>query len=236
MYLKRLTLTYQLTKQIEMSILSLRKEVQRMETEHRKARGIPSLADEAYRRAMMALLEEKPLETITVSSIIARAGYSRAGFYQYYDSKYDLMQRLLEDEADRYTEILCGCVPAGTSMPISEDFSYRITRDTFRNVFGKKALYRFIINSEQEAYGREAFCRLVTERFLDKAEIRRDDSRVDPELENIFYYCQTRLYLSYIAYWSQHGFAPSPEEMARQVTCVIRCGMEKAVLHRHRKR
>lgn len=47
---------------------------------------------ECIRDALLALMKEKPLDKITVTEIIARAGVSRMGFYRNYDSKESVIE------------------------------------------------------------------------------------------------------------------------------------------------
>lgn len=46
------------------------------------------------RNEFFALLQEKPLNKITVTAICERAGINRATFYKYYDNPFDLMHKL----------------------------------------------------------------------------------------------------------------------------------------------
>lgn len=50
-----------------------------------------SLTREYIKTALILLLKEKPFEKITVTSIIERAGVSRAGFYRNYGSKEEVL-------------------------------------------------------------------------------------------------------------------------------------------------
>ena len=57
---------------------------------------------EAFRRALLDILEEQPFEAITVNALCERADYPRATFYNYFDDKYDLLGylwRCLAEEA-----------------------------------------------------------------------------------------------------------------------------------------
>jgi AcrR family transcriptional regulator len=49
------------------------------------------------REALIALIEERGFDAITVGEIASRAMVSRAAFYRYYQDKYDLAERIFED-------------------------------------------------------------------------------------------------------------------------------------------
>ena len=49
------------------------------------------------REALIALIEERSFDTITVGDIAKRAMVSRAAFYRYYQDKYDLVEKIFEE-------------------------------------------------------------------------------------------------------------------------------------------
>ncbi len=49
------------------------------------------------REALIALIEERNFDVITVGEIAERAMVSRAAFYRYYQDKYDLVEKIFED-------------------------------------------------------------------------------------------------------------------------------------------
>jgi AcrR family transcriptional regulator len=49
------------------------------------------------RTALLDLVEERGFETLTVGEIAERAMVSRAGFYRYYQDKYDLVEQLFAE-------------------------------------------------------------------------------------------------------------------------------------------
>ena len=52
---------------------------------------------DCLRNAMLAILDEKPFEKISVTEICERAGVSRITFYTHYGSKYDLVSEYFDD-------------------------------------------------------------------------------------------------------------------------------------------
>src|SRR5690348_4419864 len=49
------------------------------------------------REALIALIEERHFDVITVGEIAERAMVSRAAFYRYYQDKYDLVEKIFEE-------------------------------------------------------------------------------------------------------------------------------------------
>ncbi|QBD79569.1 TetR/AcrR family transcriptional regulator [Ktedonosporobacter rubrisoli] len=52
------------------------------------------------REALIALIEERGFDTLTVGEIAQRAMVSRAAFYRNYQDKYDLVERIFEEALD----------------------------------------------------------------------------------------------------------------------------------------
>lgn len=189
-------------------------------------------ARSAFSQAVLNLLEEKPFQKISASEIIVRSGYSRGSFYKYFENKYDLMRKIIEEEAEYYTGILYGSIGRGETTEVSSDYTYQILLGTFRNVFRKKTLYNFILNREIPDCDAETFCRKVTEIFLNKAQICGKTAPITEGIRTIYYYCNTRLYMSYIRFWAEQNYSVAPEEMAELITVFSREQKEEVLMQR----
>lgn len=191
-----------------------------------------SPAKATFMQATVSILEEKPFHRISVNEIVVRSGYSRGSFYKYFENKYDLLKTIMENEATCFTDILCGNMQRGETTEVSSDYTYQSTLSVFYNVLEKKTLYRLIFQSEIPECNMEKFCHAAAQNFLEKAEIKRKSGPVTQELGNIFYYCNTWLYMSYIKFWAEQDFSITPESMAEQVTAFVDGQKAEVVLHR----
>ncbi len=77
------------------------------------ASGDPRVARtrEALRCAMLALLERKPLQQITIADIVQAAGVGKTTFFRHFTSKEALLDDIAADQIDRLI---------GLTLPISE--------------------------------------------------------------------------------------------------------------------
>lgn len=81
--------------------------------EHKSPRSTPSSlkdarqvrTDLALRSALLALIERKPLEQITVRQIAAEAGVHYATFFRHHPTKEALLDHVAADEIDRLVEL-----------------------------------------------------------------------------------------------------------------------------------
>ena len=62
-----------------------------------------------HRQAIMAavreLLQETPIDELSVSTISLRAGVARSGFYFYFDSKYAVLAQIMAEAAEEFEEL-----------------------------------------------------------------------------------------------------------------------------------
>lgn len=54
---------------------------------------------------MLSLLEERPLNKVTVNSLCETSSYSRSAFYASFYDKYELAQRIVDDEIDALVDM-----------------------------------------------------------------------------------------------------------------------------------
>ena len=68
---------------------------------------------QAILQAVRELLEEKPFEELSVSTISDRAGVARSGFYFYFDSKYSVLAQILAEATHELEELTQYFAPRG---------------------------------------------------------------------------------------------------------------------------
>lgn len=106
--------------------------------------------------ALERLMEEKPLDQVRVSEVVAAAGVSKQTFYHHFTDKYHLMEHCFRDMfAEPFDRM-------GTLAPFGECYSEFLDlcrrRKTFlRNGFTSQdvnSLYRVMHHALRDAYGR----------------------------------------------------------------------------------
>jgi len=70
----------------------------------RDARGLKTMR--ALHVALIDLIQDQPLERLTIDTIVLRAGVSRATFYRHYSTKEQLVEEIGTDEIDRLLDIV----------------------------------------------------------------------------------------------------------------------------------
>lgn len=69
----------------------------------RDARGWKTMC--ALHEAVIDLIQDQPLERLTIDNIVERAGVSRATFYRHYSTKEQLVEEIGTDQIDRLLDI-----------------------------------------------------------------------------------------------------------------------------------
>jgi len=164
------------------------------------------------RDALVALLEEKSYDRITIADITDRATVNRKTFYLHYETK----DHLLQSVTDGILDELFGEAKAAQPIDLSIDemqsyiagriFAYVKKHRTFFEVmFERKAMTDFV------QYMKRYFARFYEEKFADI-----DESRLTVQKDVIASYIGSA-YVGVIHGWLNDGMRQSPEEMTRQM-------------------
>jgi len=86
------------------------------------------------REALIALIEERNFDAITVGEIAERAMVSRAAFYRYYQDKYDLVEKIF---AEMMTTVVRDIDPL--RRDVISHFDSQATPDAWLELFGQVA-------------------------------------------------------------------------------------------------
>ena len=157
--------------------------------------------------ALVALMQEKPFDTITVQDVLDRAHVSRSTFYMHYSDKDDL---LMSDAEDFF---------AALSMALSQhgDKSDRVfpVQEFFAHLSDVQPFYKALVKSgkfqENMELARGHFARGIERRLT---ELRRARALPANELQALAFTHAGAL-LSLLAWWLDHGMRETPAEMDR---------------------
>ncbi|HET9713131.1 MAG TPA: TetR/AcrR family transcriptional regulator [Pyrinomonadaceae bacterium] len=155
--------------------------------------------------ALIALMQEKPFDTITVQDVLDRAHVSRSTFYTHYSDKDDLLM----SGSEEFFEAL--------SMALSEhgDKSDRVfpVREFFAHLSDVQPFFRALVKSgkyhENMELARGHFARGIERRL---AELPRGKSIPANQLPAIAF-AHAGALLSLLSWWLDRGMRESPAEM-----------------------
>jgi len=155
--------------------------------------------------ALIALMQEKSFDTITVQDVLDRAHVSRSTFYTHYSDKDDLLM----SDAEEFFEAL--------SMALSThgDKSDRVfpAKEFFAHLSDVQPFFRALVKSgkfaENMELARGHFARGIERRL---SEIPRAQSIPAKQLPAIAF-AHAGALLSLVTWWIDRGMRESPEEM-----------------------
>ena len=155
--------------------------------------------------ALIALMQEKPFDTITVQDVLDRAHVSRSTFYSHYSDKDDLLM----SDADEFFQSLSMALSqhdeeSDRVFPVREFFAHLSDVQPFFKALVKSGKYQ-----ENMELARGHFARGIERRL---AELPRGQSIPSHELPAIAFTHAGAL-LSLLTWWLDRGMRESPAEM-----------------------
>jgi AcrR family transcriptional regulator len=171
-----------------------------LKTDARVRRTRDALGD-----ALVALMQEKPFDTITVQEVLDRAHVSRSTFYSHYSDKDDLLM----SDAEEFFEAL--------SMALSEhgDKSDRVfpVKEFFHHLADVQPFFKALVKSgrfqENMELARGHFARGIERRL---SELPRGKS-IPANERSAIAFTHAGALLSLLTWWLDRGMRESPEQM-----------------------
>ena len=180
--------------------------------EHLPLAGSKKKTDARVRRtrdalgdALIALMQEKPFETITVQEVLDRAHVSRSTFYSHYSDKDDLLM----SDAEEFFESLSMALSAHDDksdrvFPVKEFFTHLADVQPFFKALVKSGKFQ-----ENMELARGHFARGIERRL---SELPRASSIPANERAAIAF-TQAGALLSLLTWWLDRGMREPPEQM-----------------------
>jgi AcrR family transcriptional regulator len=155
--------------------------------------------------ALVALMQEKPFDTITVQEVLDRANVSRSTFYSHYSDKDDL---LMSDAEEFFEAISMALSTHGDKsdrvFPVQEFFTHLSDVQPFFKALVKSGKYQ-----ENMELARGHFARGIERRL---SELPHGQSIPSNQLPAIAFTHAGAL-LSLLTWWLDRGMRESPAEM-----------------------
>ena len=155
--------------------------------------------------ALVALMQEKPFETITVQDVLDRAQVSRSTFYAHYSDKDDLLM----SDAEEFFESI------SMALSVHEDKSDRVfpVMEFFVHLSDVQPFYKALVKSgkfqENMELARGHFARGIERRL---SELPRGKS-IPPHQLPAIAFTHAGALLSLLMWWLDRGMRESPAEM-----------------------
>ena len=177
-----------------------RKQQQRRKPDRRIRRTCERLGS-----ALVALIQERPIDDVTVQDVLDRASVGRSTFYVHYRDKDDLLLSQLEEFLERMS----------TALSIGKEESRRVVpvAELFAHIGSQKKLYRALADSgrlndffdlAQGYFARGIERRLMESELLSNLQQRESGARASALAGSM---------LSLLRWWLDRGAKQSPRAM-----------------------
>ena len=171
------------------------------------------------RTALLDLIEERDFETLTVGEIAERAMVSRAGFYRYYQDKYDLVEQLFEE-----------AVQAMMNELSEEDRPVRSPEETptvpepwitfFEHLAAYHRLYRMLLGRASGSWFvakmRIALTEVLSRRVRQRSSCIQNGKQVAVAYNRLAPSLTASLLIEIIARWLEQSQPETPQEIAQR--------------------
>ena len=169
----------------------------------------------ALRESLLAQMEERPLNKITVSRVCETADVNRSTFYLYYKDVYDLMdsiQQELYEELDALVSKNSSVLPTSDLLRRIYEVIYK-NRDLARVVFGK--------------YGDKELMKRITNIYRDQAikGWKKLLQPLDAATLDYLYTFYTYTHIGVIEHWVARNFQETPEQLAQLTNRLLTYGI-----------
>jgi AcrR family transcriptional regulator len=153
--------------------------------------------------ALVALLQEKNFDEISVQNVLDRAGVGRSTFYVHYRDKNDLFLSDVEDFFELCSSLLKRHhARPERLLPVHEVFTHiREVREFYAAVVRSGKIH------DVEALGREFFARSIEER------LRAAGVKMEPVQRSAEAHALAGSFFSLLAWWIDKGMNADPKEM-----------------------
>lgn len=163
-------------------------------------------SQKAIKKALIELMSEKDFDQITIQDISDRADISRKTIYLHYTDKFDLLDKLIEENINNLRNV---------SETVNEMEWKPATQICFEYLEGHYPFFSTMLANKGAPYFRRRFLEYQIEAFGD--ELQKTQSRNNKVNEEVVVHFVASAYLGVVEWWLMNGMPFPPRVMADQV-------------------
>jgi len=166
--------------------------------------------------SFLKLVKKKDYQNISVQDILDDCGYSRSIFYHNFDSKYNMLNVLVADEAKTYIDCFIKGFMTVKTLESKKERCVKSGKAAFEFVLREKEFYTALINDKIPDFDKNDFFKFANKQYLEVATypIEEQNSEINMDL---YVSATTSIMGSFIEFWVREHFEHSAEYMANQL-------------------
>lgn len=181
---------------------------------------MPNFTENAIKASFLKLLNERPLNKITVKDIVTDCGINRNSFYYHFEDIPALIEEIIKEESDRIINQYPSISSFEECLNISVEFALN----------NKKAIYHIYNSVNRDIFERHLWeaCRYVVTTYINTAFGKYDVSPEDKEIIVKYYKCEI---FGQVSEWLANGLKEDILAYNRRL-CELRKGMIEELFER----
>jgi AcrR family transcriptional regulator len=167
--------------------------------------------------ALVALIQEKPFDEITVQQVLDRAKVGRSTFYVHYRDKNDLFMSDVEEFLDHFSNLLLQRAEKSDRVaPVAEFFTHVASARQLYDAFVRSGRIHDFFD-----LARGHFARSIDKRLKQHPKA----SALAPDLRSAMAYAAAGSMLSLLQWWLDRGMKQTPEAMDKTFHRIVWSGV-----------
>ncbi len=161
------------------------------------------------KESLIELMEEKPINKISVSELCDKADINRSTFYNHYSDQYDLLQQMEEEIIDDVNAMLADCEYQKYDSKLMQILAY-----IFEYIRDNSRACRILLSEQGDVHFQKQILMIAHESYVTELVTR---NRLEEDTATDIYLFIVNGSIGLIQSWLKNGMKKSAHEMAELI-------------------
>lgn len=165
------------------------------------------------KKSFMEILEQKNFSEITISEIVQRANYNRGTFYAHFESKDDLLEKIIQETLMEMVKVIRH--PYASEKFVNMEELNPDSLAIFQYFKENHYLYHILLSNHIQVDFRYRMANAIEQLF--KEEYQYDENEIKGVDIHLFYTYRAHGIVGIIIHWIEDNYPQTIEYMSRQI-------------------
>jgi AcrR family transcriptional regulator len=176
------------------------------------------------RKTLFELMEEKTIESITVTDIANRADINRGTFYLHFRDVSDMLEQIKEEMFEKIRRVIIQMDPRKAMEYASKGEPYPIPVKIFEEIVRNADFFKAILGPNGDMSFARRFKEFMSNHIFNKLTyLQPQDENLLVPLDFVIAYMSSAN-LGIVLHWIESGMKQSPQEMGQMMTQLVSHG------------